>query len=55
MNAYQKVTILLAAAFLPLLLLFLKAMGYAGVWMVGIVGIAISTVLVYALRNARTE
>jgi hypothetical protein len=54
MNAYQKVTILIGGALLPLLLLFMRAMGYAGVWIATSVGIAILTLLVYALRNAQT-
>ena len=54
MNAYQKVTILIGGALLPLLLLFMRAMGYAGAWIATSVGIAILTLLVYALRNAQT-
>jgi hypothetical protein len=42
-------------AFLPLVLLFMQAMGYAGAWMVGAFGLALSSLLVYALRKARTE
>jgi hypothetical protein len=55
MNAYQKAAILVSAAFLPLLLLFMKAAGYAGLWIAGVAGIAISSTLVYGLRNARAE
>lgn len=35
MNAYQKATILITGAWLPLLLLYMKAMRYAGAWMGG--------------------
>jgi len=53
MNAYQKATILVSAAFLPRLLLFMNAAGYAGVWIAGVAGIGVSSMLVYGLRNAR--
>jgi hypothetical protein len=55
MNAYQKATILMGGALLPLLLLFMQAMGYAGVWIATLVGIAFLTLLVYALGNAQTD
>ena len=55
MNAYQKAMILVGGALLPLLLLFMRAMGYAGVWAATLVGVALLTLFVYALRNAQTE
>jgi len=53
MNAYQKATILLTGALLPLLLLFLRGMGYPGTWIAGTVAVGLSAALVYALRNAQ--
>jgi hypothetical protein len=53
MNAYQKATILVSAAFLPLLLLFMKAADYSGLWIPGVAGIAVSSTLVYRLRGAQ--
>jgi hypothetical protein len=55
MNVYQKLTILLTAALLPLLLLYMRGMGYAGVWLVGVVTIGVAGAVFYALRNARAE
>lgn len=55
MNAYQKATLLVTAAALPLVLLFMQARGHAGAWMVGAAGLALSGLLVYALRKARSE
>ena len=55
MNPYQKATIIVSGAFLPLLLLFMKGMAYSGVWLVGAAGVGVAGALVYALRNARTE
>jgi hypothetical protein len=55
MNAYQKTTIIVVIFLLPLLLLFMKAMGYAGVWIVGAAGAGLAMMLVYALRNAQDE
>jgi hypothetical protein len=42
-----------SGALLPLLLLFMKAMGYSYVGVASLVGAACATLLVYALRNAR--
>lgn len=55
MNAYQKATILVTATLLPLLLLFMRAMDYAGIWIAAAAWIALASVLMYTLRNARTE
>ena len=53
LNAYQKTSILVSGALLPLLLLFMKAMGYGYVWIVFLAAIACAALLVYALRSAR--
>ena len=53
MNAYQKATVLLGGALLPLLLLFMRGMGYGGAWIAMLVGIALLTLLVYSLRDAQ--
>jgi hypothetical protein len=55
MNAYQKATILIGGALLPLLLVFMRAMAYAGVWIAMLVSMASLTLLVYSLRDAQTE
>jgi hypothetical protein len=55
MNTYQKTTILVTATFLPLLLLFMKGMGYVGAWVVGGAVIGVAGTLVYALRNAEAR
>ena len=55
MNAYQKAAILIGGMLVPLLLLFMRAAGYAGVWIATLVVIALLTLLVYALRNAQAE
>ena len=51
MNAYQKATLLISLVFLPLVLLFAKAMGYPHVEIVGLTGVALVGALVYALRT----
>jgi hypothetical protein len=53
MNAYQKVVILLTGALLPLLLLFMNAMRYRGVWAAGLLGVTLAGLLVYSLRKTR--
>ena len=53
MNAPQKATLLVTAGLLPLVLLFMQAMQYAGVWVVCAAWIALSTLLMYAVRRQR--
>jgi hypothetical protein len=55
MNAYQKTTILVGGTLLPLALLFMKAMGYAGVWIATLVATALLALLVYTLRDAQAK
>lgn len=55
MNAYQKATILVATALSPPLLLYMKIVGHASVWIAGAVGLGVASLVFYALRNARTE
>lgn len=50
MNAYQKATTLVSFAILPLVLLFMNAMNYRGIGIVGLAWIASTVVLMYALR-----
>ena len=55
MNTYQKATILITGAWLPLLQVYMKAMRYAGAWMVAVIALGLATFLVCALRSAHTE
>jgi hypothetical protein len=56
MNAYQKATTLVGGTLLPLLLLLMRApRADAGNGAATLVGIALLTVFVHALRNAQTE
>ena len=52
MNAYQKATILVSLVMLPLMLLFMNAMNYRGVELMGVAWLAGGTALLYALRKA---
>ena len=55
MNAYQKAALLVALVALPLMLLFMDGMGYRGTGIAGLVGVAITAALVYALRSDATS
>ena len=50
MNAYQKAILLVSFTLLPLVLLFINAMNYRGVGVVGIAWIACTATLLYVLR-----
>jgi hypothetical protein len=52
MNVYQKTILLISLMALPLLLLFMKGMGYAHIELVGLAGIALVGGAVHALRAA---
>ncbi len=53
MNAYQKATILLTFAGLPLVLLFMDGMNYPGIGFVALTATTAACGLVYALRTSR--
>jgi hypothetical protein len=55
MNALQKATLLVTAGLLPLLLLFMSAMAYPGIGIVCATWIALSILLMWALRHTRTD
>ena len=55
MNAYQKAALLVALVALPLMLLFMDGMDYRGTGIAGVVGVALTAGLVYALRHAATD
>ena len=51
MNAYQKATLLVSIAALPLLLLFMHGMDYRGLPAAFAVGLTTTAALIYALRT----
>jgi hypothetical protein len=51
MNAYQKATLLVGFAILPLLLLFMDTMNYRGIGFAAFVGATAVGGLIYALRS----
>ncbi|HEX2825817.1 MAG TPA: hypothetical protein VHP37_05685 [Burkholderiales bacterium] len=53
MNSIQKAVILLGIGALPLLLLFMHGMGYKGIGVAAVAGIALIGGVVHALRGAR--
>ena len=55
MNAYQKATLLVSFTLLPLVVLFMNAMNYRGVGLTGIVWLAGTAGLLYALRTANAS
>lgn len=54
MNTYQKATVLLSLAILPLVLLFMAAMNSPGVLLTGAAWLASTAALFYALRTVNT-
>jgi hypothetical protein len=55
MNSYQKVTVLLSSTLLPLVLLFMNAMNYRGIAIVGFTWIVGTVALMHALREANAR